>query len=67
MPGHSPCLRSQACYGGVTVISFSVSSFVCVCDFGSFFELWVETVKDLRGVIRTGEPIGLEFPVAYKE
>jgi hypothetical protein len=38
-----------------------------VCDFGSFFELWVETVKDLRGVIRSGEPNGLGFPVAYKE
>ena len=38
-----------------------------MCDFGSLFELWVETVKDLRGIIRSGEPNGLGFPVAYKE
>ena len=48
------------------MISFSVSSFVCVCDFGSFFELWVETVKDLRGIIRSGEPNGLGFPIGYE-
>ena len=40
-----------------------MSSFVCVI----FFELRVETVRNLRGVITSWEPKGLGFPVAHKE